>query len=292
MGELLGILAAVLSSTIGGTSAAVTRYAITTVDPITLAAFRFGGGFLVLLPIALAMRRPWPKGHDWIGVGALGVLFYAVFCALYNLSLAYTTAARGTLALAALPLLTMAVAAVLGVERLTLRKTLGVLLAVGGVAIALAAGLEHAPETALRGDLIMAGGALCMALYSIWSRPFIARSDALTFLTGGMGVGGAAVAALAWAQGGFTVVARFGAAEWLAMGYLAAFGGAATFFLWVWALRHTTPTRVTATITVNPIAAALLAVPMLGEPVGIELGLGILAVLGGIWIASTQRPAS
>jgi drug/metabolite transporter (DMT)-like permease len=292
MGELLGILAAVLSSTIGGTSAAVTRHAIATVDPITLAAFRFGGGFLVLLPIALAMRRPWPKGRDWIGVGALGVLFYAVFCALYNLSLAYTTAARGTLALSALPLLTMVVAAILGVERLTVRKTLGVLLAVGGVALALAAGLGHAPERALHGDLIMAGGALCMALYSIWSRPFIARSDPLTFLTGGMGVGGAAVAALAWAQGGFAVAAQFDAVDWLAVAYLAVFGGAATFFLWVWALRHTTPTRVTATITLNPIAAALLAAVMLGEPLGLELVIGVLAVLGGLWLASTQRPAS
>jgi drug/metabolite transporter (DMT)-like permease len=292
MGELLGILAATLSSAIGGSSAAVTRYAIAAVDPITLAAFRFGGGFLVMLPIALVSRRPWPRGRDWFGVAALGLLFYAVFCAIYNRSLADTTAARGALALSVLPLLTMVVGAALGVEPLTLRKATGVLLAIGGVALALAAGLGQAPDTALRGDLTMAGGALCMAVYSIWSRPFIARSDPLTFLTGGMGAGGAAVALLAWSQGGFAAAVRFGAAEWLAMAYLAAFGGAATFFLWVWALQHTTPTRVTATITLNPIAAALLAAVLLGEPIGIELLLGVLAVLGGLWIASTQRPAS
>ena len=41
----------------------------------------------------------------------IGVLFFGVFMGLFNLSLRYTTAARGALALSTLPLLTMAVGA-------------------------------------------------------------------------------------------------------------------------------------------------------------------------------------
>ena len=176
MSERAGVLAAVLSSGLGGVAAAATRFVIGDTDPITLAALRFGLGFLLLLPIALARSRRWPRGAEWSAVMALGLLFFAVFFVLFNVSLTYTTAARGTLALSTLPLLTMVVAAALGVEPLTGRKTVGVLIAMGGVAVALASGIADAPPGAWRGDLVMAGGALCMALYSVWSRPFIRRS--------------------------------------------------------------------------------------------------------------------
>ena len=49
MGERYGVLLAILSSCLGGTAAAVTRYLVTNADPITLAILRWGIGFLVLM---------------------------------------------------------------------------------------------------------------------------------------------------------------------------------------------------------------------------------------------------
>ena len=54
--------------------------------------------------------------------------------------------------------------------------------------------------------------------------------------------------------------------------YLSVFGGAAAFFLWVLALPMTTPTRVANTMTVNPIAASLLAAVIVSEPSGGPVG--------------------
>jgi drug/metabolite transporter (DMT)-like permease len=287
MNETVGVLIAILSSTFGGTAAAVTRYAVGTIDPVTLAAFRFGIGFAVLLPLALMLRSAPPRGRDWIGVCLLGVMFFAVFFVFYNIAMAYTTAARGALALSTLPLWTMVVAALLGAEALTARKTLGVLIAVGGVAVALAVGLASAPPGAWRGDLIMVGATLCMGFYNVWSRPFIARSSALGFVTASMGAGAACLVVVAAASGGFAVTRSFDAAQWIAVLYLGAFGGAAAFFLWVLALQMTTPTRVANTMTVNPIAASLLAAVIVAEPIGWNLVVGLIAVGAGIWLAST-----
>ena len=64
--------------------------------------------------------------------------------------------------------------------------------------------------------------------------------------------------------------------------------GAAAYFLWVLALQKTTPTRVANTMTVNPIAASLLAAVLVGEPIGWNLVVGLIAVAGGIWLASTS----
>jgi drug/metabolite transporter (DMT)-like permease len=287
MSERAGVLVAVLSSAFGGTAAAVTRYVVATVDPVTTAAFRFGIGVMVLLPLALLARSALPRGRDWFGAGLLGVMFFAVFFVFYNIAMAYTTAARGSLALSTLPLWTMVVAALLGAEPLTARKTIGVVIAVGGVAIALAAGLGAAPEGAWRGDLIMIGATLCMAFYNVWSRPFIARSSPLGFVTASMGAGAACLAVVAAASGGLSVASSFTHAQWIAVIYLGAFGGAAAFFLWVLALRMTTPTRVANTMTVNPVAASLLASVLVAEPIGLSLVIGLAAVAVGIWLAST-----
>jgi drug/metabolite transporter (DMT)-like permease len=278
----------VLSSAFGGTAAAATRFVVGTVDAVTIAAFRFGVGFILLLPLALLWRAKWPRRSDWLGVAALGLMFFAGFFIVYNIALAHTTTARGTLALSTLPLLTMVVAAVLGAEALTVRKTLGVLIAVGGVAFALTSGLADAPEGAWRGDLIMIAGTLSMAFYNVWSRPFIARSSALGFVTASMGVGAACLVLIAGLSGGFAVTRTFDAPQWVALLYLGAFGGAAAFFLWVFALERTTPTRVANTMTVNPLAAAILAAFILDEPIGLNLVVGMVAVFAGIWIATTR----
>jgi drug/metabolite transporter (DMT)-like permease len=288
-GERAGVMAAVVSSALGGTAAAITRYVIGATDPVTLAAFRFGIGFVLILPIALALRSRWPQGRDWIGVALLGVFFFSLFFVIYNVAMSFTTAARGSLALCTLPLVTMVVAALLGREALTARKTLGVVIAVGGVAIALATGLAGAPAGAWRGDLAMAGGTLCMAFYNVWSRPFMARSSLLGFLAAGMGFGGGCSTLIAWSNGGFHAVAiAFGPAQWIAVIVLGVFGGAAAFYLWVFALQRTTPTRVANTMTVNPVAASLLAAVLVGEPIGLNLLIGLVAIAAGIWIASTD----
>lgn len=287
-----GVVAAVVSSALGGMAAAATRYVIGATDPVTLAAFRFGIGFVFIFPIALVLGSRWPRGRDWIGIGLLGVLFFSIFFVIYNVAMAHTTAARGALALSTLPLVTMLVAALLGREALTARKSTGVFIAMGGVALALVTGLADAPAGAWRGDLVMAGGTLIMALYSVWAGSFMTRSSRLGFLAAGMGFGAACSTLIAGLGGGFERAARtFGAEQWFAIVFLGAFGGALAFYLWVYALERTTPTRVANTMTVNPIAASLLAGALMGEPLGLNLLAGIVAVGAGIWIASTGGKA-
>jgi len=267
---------------------ATTRFIVADTDPMTLGVFRYGGGFLVLLPIVLALRQPWPRGRDWIGVALLGILFFGIFPVLFNAAFLYTTAAHGSMVLSTLPLLTMLVAALVGVETLDRRKTAGVLIATGGVALALVSGLAQAPAGAWRGDLLMIAATLCMAFYNVWSRPFIMRAAPLTFLTAGMACGAAFLLLIVVPRGGFAAVAAFGRPQWAAVAYLAAFGGAAAFYLWVFALQHTTPTRVASTIAVNPVSASILAAIIIGEPIGFNLLLGVIAVLGGIFIATSD----
>ena len=288
MSEWIGVSIALVSSCLGGSAAAITRYLVGNADPVTLAILRWGIGFACLLPTALLLRVRWPPRRDWPAVAALGLCFFGLFFVLYNIAIGYTTAARASLALATLPLHTMVVGALLGIEPLTKRKTAGVGVAVLGVIAALASGLSAAPPGAWRGELIMTGAVMCMAFYNVWSRPFIQRSSALGFLTVGMGVGAVALILVGSLTGSVTVLSSFGAAQWIAGVYLGIGGGALAFILWVMALERATPTRVASTMTVNPLAAGLLATQLVGEPITPNLVLGLVAVFAGIWIATTE----
>src|SRR6516165_10699934 len=213
--EYVGVLAAVTSSALGGVAGGTTRFAIGTSDPVTLGVFRFGVGFLLLLPIALTLRTKWPRGRDWLAVAAFGV------------------------------------------EALDSRKGIGVVIAMAGAAVALVSGLADAPAGAWRGDLIMIAATLVMALYNVWSRPFIVRSSPLAYVTAGMGFGAACLVAVAAWSDSYASVASFHGPQWMAVVYLGVFGGAAAFFLWVFALERTTPTRTAITMTINPVFASI-----------------------------------
>ena len=143
-----------------------------------------------LLPCAL--HRAEVVGNFVAQLGAPLLLFFPQPIAGIGALLMLATQAYLVLSgnYAWLNVLTMVVAALLRAEPLTARKTSGVLIATAGVALALATGLGTAPSGAWRGDLLMVGGTLAMAFYNVWSRPFIARSSPLGFVTACMGFGG------------------------------------------------------------------------------------------------------
>jgi drug/metabolite transporter (DMT)-like permease len=134
----------------------------------------------------------------------------------------------------------------------------------------------------------MTAAVFCMAFYNVLSRPFMQRSSALGFLAFGMGAGAAALVLVGLFTGSIVALKSFGSSQWIAGIYLGVGGGAAAFILWVLALERATPTRVATTMTVNPIAAALLATQLVGEPIRHNLVFGLVAVFAGIWIATTE----
>jgi len=287
MGQTIGVLIAIVSSGLGGSAAAVTRYLASGVDAITLAILRWAIGLALVLPVTLILRAKWPSRSDLPRVLALGACFFGLFFVLYNVAIGYTTAARASLALSTLPLQTMVVGALLGIESLSLRKSLGVAIAMFGVFASLALGLSTAPSGAWRGEAIMGVAVLCMAFYNVWSRPFIQRSSALGFLCVGMASGATMLIVVGVLTGRVSVLVDLSAAQWVAGIYLGLGGGAVAFILWVMALQRTTPTLVANTMTVNPIVAGLLATQLIGEPFTINLVGGVVTVFAGIWIATT-----
>lgn len=283
-------LAAIVSTIFAGTTLVAIRFIAVEVEPLTITILRVGIGAAILLPAALVVGRNWPRGGDLWKLMALGIVIFAVSQWLISGSLHYTTAARAGILAATMPFLTLAMAAAVGAERLTWLKTLGVGLAIGGVALALWNDAS-AIEGGWRGDLLMVAGSAVLAAYTIASRHLVRRYPPLVFVVCNMLPGVAVLWLIAQTTGVPVVPLALPLQGWIVVLYIGIGGGVGTYFLWLWALRHTTPTRAAVAITLNPLAAIIGGAIVLGEPVTVGVLAGLGCVIGGIVLTNWQRRA-
>jgi drug/metabolite transporter (DMT)-like permease len=289
-GDLVGVAAACSSAFLGGTAAVATRFLVGGTDPLTVALLRYGIAALGLLALAGWYRRLRWRRADLPWVLGLGALMFTVFPLLFCYGLAYTTAARGTLALSTMPILTLLLARLVLGERLTARRILGVVLAMAGVAWALAGGpaTVGAAGTGL-GDLIMLGTAVVGAVYAVLCRRALVGRDPLAFTAQSALAGLVLLALLALTAGALDHLPGLGAGDWLVALYLGLVGGALSFWLWNIGLGRTSATNVAVAVTVNPVSAMLFGALLLAEPLTANLLGGFALVAGGIVL--TALPA-
>jgi drug/metabolite transporter (DMT)-like permease len=286
-----GVTAAVVSSILGGTNIVATRAIADVFDPEMLGVLRFGLAGLLLLPLAIRRHGPRVPRSEFGRLLLLGLLLFTLQPLLYNFSLVSTTAARAALAMSTMPLLTMLLSAAVGHERLTRRRTLGVLLAMAGVALALLAGLGEAPEGAWIGDLVMLACAGVMAVFNVLCPPVVGRVGVLPFTCFAMLWGILPLELAAGLTGDFAALPLAPLAAWAAVAYLGIVGGVCSFLLWSYALKTAPPTLCAVTVSLNPVAAVFIGALWLGEQAGLFQILGLAAVCLGIWVAAGAAPA-
>lgn len=129
------------------------------------------------------------------------------------------------------------------------------------------------------------------ALYTVLSRPFIARSGPIRFTAMAMGVGALCLLLVAGLDGGLMRVQAFSMGAWLAAAYLGIIGSAFVFFLWSFAMSRTTPTLVAVSVAVNPVTASIAGEFFLDEPLRWNIVAGLITVCQGIGIAATAARA-
>ena len=288
--KYLAAIAAAVTSTQVGSAMVATRFVVDQTGPISLALLRYLIGFACLLPLALlATPRARFERCDLLPLALLGVIQFGVLIALLNYGLRFIPSARAALIFATVPLLTMVIAAALGHERLGAAKTLGVLLTIAGVGLALG-------EKAVRrgggpnewiGELAVLASALCGAACSVLYRPYLRKYPTLRVSAFAMLASVVFLALLAAGEGFFDALPRFTAGGWAAVVFIG-IGSGVGYYLWLWALGHAAATEVTVFLALSPVTATWLGAWFLAEEVSTMSLLGLAGVLLGLWLASTR----
>lgn len=288
-GSRLAVAAAAVAAVLVGASMVATRVAIAETEPASLALLRYVIGSLCLVPAVLFSGWVRIGRRHLLPIALLGIGQFGVLIALLNVGLQYIDSALAALIFSTLPLLTMTLAAALGLERLTSSKALGVLVTIFGVAMALGERLSDAgvAGAAWQGALYVVAATLTGAICAVFYRPYLRGYPPLQVGALAMVSSVLFLAALAAGEGFFSAPPRFSDAAWLAILFIGVSSGVG-YFLWLWALKHTTPTRVTVLMALSPITAAALGAALLSEPLSLSLIIGLIAVIAGLWLA--HRP--
>jgi drug/metabolite transporter (DMT)-like permease len=287
-GALLGV---VLLMVVWGSTFVVTKAAVREVPPFTLAAVRFIIAVLVLAPFAMTRgglgRLPQPL--PWRVLLLMALTGIVILTVGFNFALQYGSASQGSLIYALTPG-AIALGAVIALrERVSRRRTAGIVLSIAGVAWLIVSGESQAESPApLAGAACMLAGVIAWVVYTVAAKR-LAAADQIVVITVVSVLGAlmllpfAAVELLQSPRSMPSLQASLGIA------YLGVLASAAAYLVYNLALRELDASLVGVLSNLDPIVGVVTSVVFLDESLNAgQMGGGSLALIG-MWLASSPR---
>lgn len=248
-----------------------------------LAAVIMGG------TVAAARRRSRSGGRPArreVRVGViLGVLLAAVF-ACETFGVAHTSATNAGLIISLTVVFTPILESIVTGCRLPGSFFVAALVAVAGVALLAGVGAFQTPSV---GDVLILAAAVIRAVHVVTMHgltegdPGRAPLDSGVLTTVQLGTCAVlfCVASSVSGQSVPSYVAGFGVAQWLLFGYLVVVCTVFAFFVQMWAVRRTSPARVSLLLGTEPLWATAIGVGIAQEGLDLAGWCGVLLVLAG-----------
>jgi drug/metabolite transporter (DMT)-like permease len=271
---------------LAGANAAAVKVVLGELSPFWSAGLRFviAGG--VLLALTLVQRREPPRGNQLLGTLLFGVFGFAL--AYFFLYQAIGDAGSGTTmtVLAIVPLLTVFLSIVHGIERPRVLGVVGALVAAIGIVIIAADQLSL--DVPLLAIALLLFGAACQA-ESVVIVKRLPPGDPVAANALGMLLGGTLLVAVSLVAAEPLVV-PVQTDTWLAMAYLIGPGSIGVFILALYVLARWTASATSYAFLIFPLVAISLGALLFAEPVQPSFLLGGGVVLLGVYVGAIYRP--
>lgn len=261
------------------------RIAVEWFPPSTLVLLRVVLAAAILLPIAMARGQlRHLRGHwRWILVFAvveIGIAWLAINWAEESLTSSLTA-----LLIASVPSIAAVTAQLLGHDRLSRGRVLG--LAMGFAGVAFLVGLELG-SVSVAAIAAVGVAAVCYATAPIVAERRLHEVPTIAVIGASMAINAAifVVPGIAqWPTG--SVPAR----AWIAVGILGVVCSALAFIVFFALIGEVGAARTTLITYINPVVAVLLGIAVLGEPFTIGMAIGFPLILAGSYLATRRAPA-
>ncbi len=285
-----GIIALVLLLAMlwGGNSVAI-KIGLEDFPPLMLAGLRFIIGIAAVTGWALFQRvRIRMEPGEFVPLIYISFIFFIQIIAL-NVGTHYTTSSRSIVLNSTYPLFTTLLAhfMVRG-DRLTVLKTLGILLAFVGVTVTYMESLNLASRDYLIGDtVVLASGAL-LGLRVVTTKVLVQSIHPYRLLIWSMlfSLPWFFILSLIFEQGWEYQVSLSSVTAILYQGLVVA---GFCFVAWTSILRHYRASRLVVLFFVTPLFGVVLSNVLLGETLGFELISGAVLVAAGIYLVNRTK---
>ncbi len=259
------------------------KIGVTNAPPLALSAVRFviAGACLLALARLTRARVPWSRWPGLLALAATGILGYN---ALVFVGLVLAPASDGGLIVPTFtPVLVAMLAAPFASEPLRREGVLGLLVSMTGVVFIVlgGAGIGEGGAGRLQGDVLILGGALCWAIYTVIGKSVLRSGSPLGVTAAATFLGGVMLVPLAILEGGAGSLGSWPAPAWLAIGYLVVFATVIGFVGFYQAVVRLGAARGAMITYLVPVGTLILASLLLHERVvPLQLAGGALALAG------------
>ncbi|MCD2204581.1 DMT family transporter [Halobacterium sp. KA-6] len=280
-----GILLIVLSATSFGTLGVLGKYASAADLSIpTVLAYRFLGGtlfFWMIVAYTGNLRRL--RGRALGGAVLLGAGFYSVHSGLYFLGLEFMTAGLTGLVIYTYPVLVVVLSYVILDERITRYTVVGLVLALGGVAVV--SGFDPAGADPI-GIAVVLGAALVYAGYYVTSHIAVDNVNAQTLTAYVLPSAGASFIIFGLVTDSLTIPTT--SYEVTILAAIALIGTAIPIGAFFAGLAYIGASRASIIASLEPATAVILGVILLNEPLAPATAVGGLLVLVGVLVIQRE----
>ena len=267
-----------------GTNLVAIRIGNRELAPLWHAGFRFLVAAVLFWAIAAVRRAELPSRRAAVGAAIYGLLSIAAFFGFLYAGLVDASVGIATATLALGPLITLGLAAAVGLERLRAMAVVGAAIAFAGIAVMYASALTGSvPIVSL---LLLVAAAVSFAIGGIE----VKRTPAMDLVVqNGIAstVGAVVLVGLAVAAGEDLAIPQQ-ADTWLAFVYLVIPGTLLTFGILLYLLRRWPASRVAYQFVLAPIVAILVAALLLNEPIEPAVIVGTALVIVGVWLGALR----
>jgi drug/metabolite transporter (DMT)-like permease len=266
---------------VGGAPVAM-RISYSEMAPFLTGLARFGFGALIFWGLALYKRLSVPKGRALVGAVLYGTLGVGIAFVLMSWGLVKTPASMASMLSALVPLITVLLASVQGVESLTGRSLLGSLLAVAGIAITVGGASSTDISLPHVGALILGAGFLAQSGVVIKSFP---PNPPIITNAVGMTVG-AIILAIASMVTGETWETPSQLSTWVAISYLVIFVSVLAFLFYLQVLNKWSASGTSYGFVVIPLVTVIIATFITMEQITFNFLIGASLVLIGVIVGA------
>jgi drug/metabolite transporter (DMT)-like permease len=268
----------------------VGKIALRTIPSVALVGFRVAGAAVTLLVLArITGNLETIKRTDWPLLIVSSLLGLVLNQLLFTKGLSLTTAINATLLSTTIPVFTLLVGVMLGTDRATWRRLLGIALAAAGVLYLIGPGRAEFSSATRTGDLLIVSNSLCYGAYIAVSKDLMRRYNALTVVTW-IFIAGCAVTVPAGAISLAQVpLASLSWQVWLAVLYIILLPTAGAYYLSGWALARVPPSTVAVYVYLQPLFAFAVAPIILGESLSLHTVFASLLIFAGVLVVTRRR---
>lgn len=282
----------VLMALIWGVNFIVVKVGAQLLQPLAFNSGRVTIAAVALVLIVLAIREPWPSRRDAVRLLGLGVLGNGLYQWFFIEGIARTRAGDAALVLAAAPALMAIIGRVLGVERVTRRRVLGIGASLFGMALVVFGSSKADQGTTrdvatLAGNMLVLAACVCWALYTVLLKPYTERVPGIPLSALTMVGGAVPLVLVSMPQVAATSWTALPISAWGALLYSGLLALAVAYLFWYRGVRVLGPTRSAMYSNLQPVVALVVAWIALGEKPTVIQVLGAVAIMTGLLLTRT-----